>query len=104
VRTNVLNRTNELFTEPEWYNSLMKTCTTNIVTEVNRVTPGRVPFTWRAFLSSYAPKVGWNRGIIPDKGGFRSTLEASDISERARNTELGEAASDVFSRGIRGRD
>ena len=39
-----LRRSNKLSIEPEWYNTITNTCTTNIVAHVNEVYPGRVPW------------------------------------------------------------
>jgi hypothetical protein len=44
VFLDMINRANELRKNPEFYNTLTNTCTTNIVKHVNTVTPSRIPF------------------------------------------------------------
>ncbi|MEC9125084.1 MAG: DUF4105 domain-containing protein, partial [Candidatus Thermoplasmatota archaeon] len=51
-----LRRTNKLSVEPEWYNTITNTCTTNIVGHVNQVYPGRVPRAISILLPGLSPK------------------------------------------------
>ena len=44
-----LRRSNKLSEEPEWYNTITNTCTTNIVGHVNEVYPGRVRGPYRFY-------------------------------------------------------
>ena len=46
----MLARANKLATEPEFYNTLTKTCTTSIVSHVNEIAPGRIPFSYKVLL------------------------------------------------------
>ncbi len=39
----IIDRTNKLYTEPEFYNTLFNTCTTNIVKHVNLISPKTIP-------------------------------------------------------------
>ena len=39
----IINRTDKLYSEPEFYNTLFNTCTTNIVKHVNLITPKTIP-------------------------------------------------------------
>ena len=52
-------RMNELKVRPEWYHTLSASCTTTIVSQVNQVTPGRIPFTWRALLPGHAARAAF---------------------------------------------
>jgi hypothetical protein len=39
----IIDRTNKLYTQPEFYNTLFNTCTTNIVDHVNLISPKTIP-------------------------------------------------------------
>ena len=73
------HRLNQLGKSPEFYNSLTTTCNTSIVGLVNKVTPGRIPFTWRNFFPGYTPRAAYKLGLIEDVGGFEETLEKARI-------------------------
>jgi hypothetical protein len=77
------NKANSLATKGEWYHSFLTTCNTSIVGMVNRITPGRVPFTWRNFLPGYTPKAAYKLSLIEDWGGFEQTLERARVDEHA---------------------
>ena len=97
----MMARTNQLAAQPEWYNTLTSTCTTSITKIVNRVTPGRVPFTWRALLPGYSAWTAWKRGILERRGTFQETVVAAFISEKAKASGLGEPASHDYSVNVR---
>ncbi|MDP6905874.1 MAG: DUF4105 domain-containing protein [Candidatus Thalassarchaeaceae archaeon] len=94
-------RTNEIQEKPEWYNTLTSTCTTSIVRVVNKVTPGRVPFTWRALFPGYSAWTVWKRNIIVKNGTFEETISAAAITEKANQTGLGLPGSNEYSMKIR---
>jgi hypothetical protein len=77
------NKANSLATSGEWYHSFLTTCNTSIVGMVNRITPGRVPFTWRNFWPGYTPKAAYNLGLIEDWGGLEQTLACARVDEHA---------------------
>ncbi len=97
----MMQRTNQLAETPEWYNTITSTCTTSITQIVNRVTPGRVPFTWRAYLPGYSPWTAWKRGILTKRVTFKETVAAAAISEKAKIEGLGEPDSHDYSVNVR---
>ena len=97
----MIQRTNQLAEVPEFYNTITSTCTTSITQIVNRVTPGRVPFTWRAYLPGYSPWTAWKRGILTKRGSFKETIAAAAISEKAKADGLGEPGTHDFSINVR---
>jgi len=72
-------RLNKLGESPEFYNSILTSCNTSIVSLVNKVTPGRIPFTWRNFFPGYTPRAAFKLGLIEDLGGFEQTMEKARI-------------------------
>ena len=82
-------RLNQLGDKPEWYHTLTASCTTTIVSQVNAVIPGTIPFNWRTFLPGHAARAAHRYGLIEDWGGYDKTLDASRIDQRAQSWNKG---------------
>ncbi|MAM82913.1 MAG: hypothetical protein CL989_03365 [Euryarchaeota archaeon] len=78
-----LRRTNKLSEDPEWYNTITNTCTTNIVGHVNEVYPGRVPRAISILLPGLSPKLLHRNNLVKMTGTLEETLEMSIIDGRA---------------------
>ena len=78
-----LRRTNKLSKDPEWYNTITNTCTTNIVGHVNEVYPGRVPRAISILLPGLSPKLLHRNNLVKMTGTLEETLQMSIIDERA---------------------
>ncbi len=95
-----IKRTNKLADEPEWYNTLTNTCTTNIVNHVNEVYPGRVPWAIGVLMPGLSPKMLLRNNLVKTTGGLKETMDLSVIDELS-----GEWDSSVdFGDWIRSRD
>ena len=79
-----LSRTNNLAENPEWYNTITNTCTTNIVRHVNEVYPGRVPRAISILMPGLSPKLLERANLIEMKGTIEQTLAASVIDSKAK--------------------
>ncbi len=80
-----LRRTNKLSVEPEWYNTITNTCTTNIVGHVNQVYPGRVPRAISILLPGLSPKLLHRNNLVKMTGTLEETLEMSIIDQRGNS-------------------
>ncbi|HEX6898422.1 MAG TPA: DUF4105 domain-containing protein [Thermoanaerobaculia bacterium] len=60
----MLRRANHLRENPEFYNTLTNTCTTNIVDHVNELIPGRIPFSYKVLLPGYSDALAYDLGLI----------------------------------------
>jgi hypothetical protein len=80
-----LHRTNKLGKEPEWYNTITNTCTTNIVRHVNEVYPGRVPKAVAVLLPGLSPKLLHRNNLVKMHGSLEETLEKSVIDDKAES-------------------
>ncbi|MBM48181.1 MAG: DUF4105 domain-containing protein [Candidatus Thalassarchaeaceae archaeon] len=80
-----LHRTNKLGEEPEWYNTITNTCTTNIVRHVNEVYPGRVPRAVAVLLPGLSPKLLHKNNLVKMHGSLEETLEKSEIDDKAES-------------------
>lgn len=79
----MLTRANKLRAEPEFYNTLTSTCTTNIVRHVNTIVPGRVPFSLAILLPGYSDRLAYRIGLIDTDLPFDAMREKYHINERA---------------------
>lgn len=93
----MLRRANELKEKPEFYNTLTNTCTTNIVSHVNTVLPGRIPLDPRILLPGYSDKFAYELGLIDTDLSFEAARAKFRINERAEQF----AESENFSVKIR---
>jgi hypothetical protein len=93
----MLRRANKLAAEPEFYNTLTSTCTTNIVRHVNEIAPKRVPFSFKTLLPAYADELAYKVGLLDTTVPFDSLRARAKINARAAAA----ADSPDFSRLIR---
>lgn len=94
----MLERANRLREEPEFYNTLTNTCTTNIVRHVNEIAPRKVPFSYKVLLPGYSDRLAYDLGLLDTDLPFEAARERYRINDRA----LRYADSTAFSRLIRG--
>jgi hypothetical protein len=93
----MLTRANKLAAEPEFYNTLTSTCTTNIVRHVNEIAPKRVPFSFKTLLPAYADELAYKVGLLDTTIPFDALRARAKINARAASA--GESAE--FSKLIR---
>jgi hypothetical protein len=79
----MLTRANELRAEPEFYNTLTNTCTTNLVRHVNRIAPRKVPFSYKVLLPGYSDRLAYDIGLIDTDLPFEEARERFHINARA---------------------
>jgi hypothetical protein len=94
----MLERSNKLATEPEFYNTATNTCTTNLVNHVNDITRDRVPFSLSTLLPASADRLAYDLGLI------RTELPFDEARKRYQINALAERYADdpMFSSRIRG--
>lgn len=94
----MLQRANTLQARPEFYNTFVSNCTSNLVAHINRMIPGRIPSSLKTILPGYTDEVAHSLGLIGAKGSLGELRERFRINERARSAGPG----DDFSAVIRG--
>jgi hypothetical protein len=96
----MLNRANQLVREPEFYNTLTNTCTTNIVDHINVIAPGRIPVSYKTLLPAYSDDLTYDLGLL------ETTLPREQYRAAHRINELAKryADADTFSEAIRRRE
>lgn len=95
----MLERANALAAEPEFYNTLTNNCTSNIVDHIERIAPGRIPFSYKTLLPAYSDDLAYDLNLIDTDLPRESYREAFRINEAARVY----AGKESFSAGIRER-
>lgn len=99
IFVNMLARANELKEKPEFYNTLVSNCTTNIAKHVNEITPGKVSWNITYLLPENADRYAYEVGLIDNNLPFDETRTAHYINDLAEKF----ADSPDFSLKIRGR-
>jgi hypothetical protein len=79
----MLTRMNKLTADPEFYNTLTNTCTTNIVAHVNEIVPGRIPFSYKVLMPAYSDELARSLGLIDDSLSMEQLREKYRINEKA---------------------
>lgn len=95
----MLERANGLIAQPEFYNTLSNTCTSNIVDHIELISPGRIPFSFKTLLPAYADDLAFDLSLIDTDLPRESYRAAHQINDLARL----HADSAGFSAGIRSR-
>jgi hypothetical protein len=94
----MISRANDLKENPEFYNTITNTCTTNIVQHINTITPNRVPlFNLSVLFPADSDKLAYKLGLIDTDLSVEEAREKFFINDRA----LQYAESIDFSRRIR---
>ncbi len=81
--TDVMDRVNKLYKEPEFYDTLTNNCTTNIVRHINRLQPNRVPYTYQVLLPGHSDRLAYDLGLLDTRLSFEQTKQLAWVNERA---------------------
>ncbi len=79
----VLGRTNELASRPEFYGTLTNNCTTNIARHINRIAPNRIRYDYHLLLPGYSDKLAYDEGLIERHGSFEETKARAYVTPQA---------------------
>ncbi len=95
---NMLIRAQKLEEEPEFYNTLTNTCTTNIVSHINSLTNHRIPFDIRILFPEDSDYYAYELGLIDTdlpQEKIREKYQINTIAKEYKDSSL-------FSKRIRG--
>ncbi|MEZ5461641.1 DUF4105 domain-containing protein [Dokdonella sp.] len=91
----MLERANALALQPEFYNTLTSTCTSNIVDHVSLIAPEPIPYSYKIMLPAYSDDLAYDLGLIDTdlpREQFRSAFRINDLAlEHADNADFSEA-------------
>ncbi len=95
----MVQRANDVSANPEFYNTLTNTCTTNIVQHIQKISPRIMPFfDVRILLPANSDKLAYDLGLIDTDLTFEQARLKFNINERA----MLYADDPEFSKRIRG--
>jgi hypothetical protein len=83
-----VDRTNQLYEHPEWYNSSSNSCSTNVFGVLEAALPGPRKTPLRAKTPGYLPGFLAKQGMIKMNGTLEETMERGLVSDRV--AELGD--------------
>lgn len=78
-----MRKINDLNHRPEFYNTLLDNCTTDIWL-LNRINPGHLPFSWKVLLSGYLPEYLYEQQKIDTQFSFAELQKKGYINQRAQ--------------------
>jgi hypothetical protein len=78
----VMQRVNQLYEQPEFYDTLRNNCTTNIVRHINAIAPDKVPHDYRVLLPGYADSLAYELGLIDTSLPFEETRRRARVSDQ----------------------
>lgn len=79
----ILKRVNTLRKRPEFYDTILNNCTTNIVSHVNRIRPGAIPWQPTSVLTGLIDREAYRLGLLVDYGTFDETKQHAHVSRLA---------------------
>jgi len=97
----IMKRVNDLRDNPEFYNTITNTCTTNIANHINNITPKKIPFfSFRIMFPANSDKLAYDLGMLDTELPFEEARQRFFINDRAEKY-----AEDIdFSVKIRGEE
>lgn len=80
----MLERANALRERPEFYNTLVNNCTSNVVRHVNMVAPATVPSGLKTILPGYTDEVAHRLGLLDTRLPIEAARQRFRINDAAR--------------------
>jgi hypothetical protein len=100
ILEDVAARANSLAEDPEFYNSITSTCTTNVVDHINTIVPGRVPkWSYKVLAPGYSDSLAYELGLIDTDAPLDEIRARYNVQDRVKSWD----ATGSFSAWIRGR-
>jgi hypothetical protein len=93
----MLQRSNQLATEPEFYNTLTNNCTSAIVDHVDLIAPERIPLSYKTLLPGYSDELAYDLELIETTATREEYRKVHHINQLAKEF----ADSEDFSAQIR---
>ena len=91
-------RVNQLAAEPEFYHSLVSSCTTNLADHLESVTRHRVRMDHRVYLPGYSSELAWELGLL-GQTDLEEVLHRDQVTADQIEASRGH---DEYSRIVRG--
>ncbi len=79
----MLNKANDLYDKPEFYNTFFNSCSTNLADRINEVTPGKVRFDMRVLYPSKSDELAFELDLLNINGPISETRKNYKVNDRA---------------------
>lgn len=79
----MLERANRLASRPEFYNTVVNNCTTNVLNHVNRLRQQKLAFSWKVLFPGYSDEFAWEQGLLDRSVPFEQLKAESKINDLA---------------------
>lgn len=97
----MMRRAAELEASPEFYNTLVNNCTTNLRDHVNALFPETLPWGWGVLLPGYSDALALEHGLLATDLALEEARARFRVDERAREArETGGDLSREIRRGL----
>lgn len=80
----MLERSNQLAVQPEFYNTLTASCSVTVLRHANSVTAREIPFGFRVLLPGYADGLAHELGLLDTSADLEQARRKFMVSERSR--------------------
>lgn len=91
-----VDRINELYEKPVFYNSLLHNCTTAIWLNSREVNPDHVPFSWKILVSGYLPEYLYESGRLDQKLSFTKLRDQAYVNPLLKGREISPLFSSII--------
>jgi hypothetical protein len=79
----VMKRVNGLARQPEFYDTLVNNCATNIRRHINHLKSDLVPYDYRVLLPNYSDSLAYDLDLIERHGSYAETRRRARVNEAA---------------------
>jgi hypothetical protein len=76
----MMRRVDKLEREPEFYNTIMNNCTTNIRRHINEIAPNKIPYDQRVLLPGLSDRLAYDLGLLDTNESFEQTREKARVN------------------------
>jgi len=91
-----VERINELYEKPVFYNSLLHNCTTTIWLNTQEVNPDHVPFSWKILVSGYLPEYLYEAGRLDQQLPFAKLRDQAYVNPLLKGREISPLFSSII--------
>lgn len=81
--TDMMARVNQIHDTPEFYHTVNNNCTTNIRNHLERIAPGRVPWSPAVLFPGRSDEYAYQLGLIDMPGSFQEIRQRANITQLA---------------------
>ncbi|EKE06578.1 MAG: hypothetical protein ACD_18C00323G0001 [uncultured bacterium] len=98
----MLDRANTLKDNPEFYNTIWSTCTTNILDHINKIRQDKISkWDYRIFLPGYSDKIAYDVELLDTDLPFVEARKKFQINSLAEGWQEGDIFSEVIRQNLK---